>query len=172
MKRALLMAAFIASVSAQAMPLGLRTAMWGVARSRQSAVPMFALDTADGRTVAVPKAWIRDFLHLPEDWIEMYPESVAESLVAPAQNGRTVWVCYILGIDPEDPEDDLKITDFKMEDGRPVIALNHTADGSGNSFGSRVKTLGKAELADEEWLEVPAEGDSSLKFFTVEVEMP
>ena len=91
-----------------------------------------------------------------------------------AANGcRTVGECYALGIDPEDPNDDLKITDFKMEDGKPVITLNHTEDGSGNSFMPRVKTLGKATLSDEEeWREVPEEGDETMRFFKVDVEMP
>ena len=91
-----------------------------------------------------------------------------------AANGcRTVGECYELGIDPEDPDDNLKIADFEMKDGKPVITLNHTEDGSGNSFLPRVKTLGKATLSDaEEWREVPEEGDETMRFFKVEVEMP
>ena len=80
--------------------------------------------------------------------------------------------CYELGINPEDPEDDLKIASFEMKDGKPVITLNHTEDGSGNSFLSRVKTLGKADLSDEEWHEVPEEGNSEYRFFTISVDAP
>jgi hypothetical protein len=36
----------------------------------------------------------------------------------------------------------------------------------------RVKTLGKVNLSDAEWREVPEEGDPSLRFFKVGVEMP
>ena len=90
-----------------------------------------------------------------------------------AANGcRTVGECYELGIDPEDPNDDLKIAEFKMKDGKPEITLNHTKDGSGNSFEDRVKILGKAELTDAEWQEVPPEGNPAHRFFTVGVEMP
>ena len=92
-----------------------------------------------------------------------------------AANGcRTVGECYALGINPEDPNDDLKIADFKMEGGKPVITLNHTEDGSGNSFLPRVKTLGKADLSDatEEWRVVPEEGDQTMRFFKIDVEMP
>jgi len=91
-----------------------------------------------------------------------------------AANGcRTVGECYALGIDPEDPDDDFKITDFKVEDGKPVITLNHTTDGSGNSFEPRIKTLGKAELSDaEEWREVPEKGDADMRFFKVTVDLP
>ena len=90
-----------------------------------------------------------------------------------AANGcRTVGECYALGIDPEDPNDDLKIAEFKMKDGKPEITLNHTKDGSGNSFEARVKVLGKAELTDAEWQEVPPEGNPAHRFFKVGVEMP
>jgi hypothetical protein len=95
----------------------------------------------------------------------------AEKAIA-ANGCRTVGECYALGINPEDPNDDLKISHFEMKDGKPVITLNHTEDGSGNSFVPRVKTLGKANLSDAEWREVPEEGDPSLRFFKVEVEMP
>jgi hypothetical protein len=115
-------------------------------------------------------------------WSTAYPSvyaasngDIATAAAMPAANGcRTVGECYALGIDPEDPNDDLKITDFEMKDGKPVITLNHTEDGSGSSFLPRVKTLGKANLADstEEWREVPEGGDPSMRFFKVEVEMP
>ncbi len=112
----------------------------------------------------------------------LFPDLVAASggdivtaAKMPAANGcRTVGECYALGINPEDPNDDLKIAEFKMENGKPVIKLNHTEDGSGNSFADRVKTLGKEKLADptEEWREVPDDGDPTMRFFTVGVEIP
>ena len=99
---------------------------------------------------------------------------VAAETMSAANGCRTVGECYALGIDPEDPNDDLKIIDFKMEDGKPVIKLNHTEDGSGNSFADRVKTLGKENLSDsaEQWREVPKDGDPSMRFFKAAVEMP
>ncbi len=127
-------------------------------------------------------------IHLYAHWTDMTPSWISQFLSVftassgdiataasmTAANGcRTVGECYSLGIDPEDPDDDLKIVDFKMADGKPVITLNHTEDGSGNSFLPRVKTLGKATLSDaEEWREVPEEGDETMRFFKVEVEMP
>ena len=92
-----------------------------------------------------------------------------------AANGCwTVGDCYAPSINPEDPDDDLNITDFEMKDGKPVITLNHTTDGSGNSFESRVKSVGKADLSDstEDWREVPEGGDPAMRFFKVKVEMP
>ena len=98
---------------------------------------------------------------------------IATAAAMTAANGcRTVGECYALGIDPEDPDDDFKVTHFEMKDGKPVITLNHTEDGSGNSFLPRVKTLGKADLSDAEWREVPEDGDDTMRFFKVEVEMP
>ena len=98
---------------------------------------------------------------------------IATAAAMTAANGcRTVGECYALGIDPEDPDDDFKVTHFEMKDGKPVITLNHTEDGSGNSFLPRVKTLGKADLLDAEWREVPEDGDDTMRFFKVEVEMP
>ena len=151
------------------------------------------LEFKSGATISGDKVhWILPFEHtfyayaqwtnMADYWMYLFPDLVAASggdIVTAAKmtaaNGcRTVGECYALGIDPEDPDDDLKIADFKMENGKPVITLNHTEDGSGNSFESRIKTLGKANLADptEEWREVPEEGDETMRFFKVEVEMP
>ena len=98
---------------------------------------------------------------------------IATAAAMTAANGcRTVGECYALGIDPEDPNDDLKITDFKIEDGKPVITLNHTKDGLGNSFESRIKTLGKANLTDADWVDVTDKDQSAYRFFKVKVDMP
>ena len=117
------------------------------------------------------------------DYLNQYPPiavascgDIATAAAMTAANGtRTVGECYACGINPNDPNDDLKITHFEIgKDGKPVITLNHTEDGSGNSFMPRVKTLGKADLSDaaEGWREVPEEGDETMRFFKVEVEMP
>ena len=89
-----------------------------------------------------------------------------------AANGcRTVGDCYTLGINPEDPDDDFRITSFRMEGAKPVVTVNHTEDGSGESLLPRMKTLGKSELSGE-WEEVPEEGNPDHRFFTVTVEAP
>ena len=117
---------------------------------------------------------------MTQEWLDGHSQiasasngDIATAAAMSAANGcRTVGECYALGINPEDPNDDLKIADFKMEGGKPVITLNHTEDGSGNSFEDRVKILGKAELTDAEWQEVPPEGNPAHRFFKVGVEMP
>lgn len=98
---------------------------------------------------------------------------IATAAAMPAANGRrTVGECFACGIDPEDPDDDLKIVKFEMQGAKPEITLNHTKDGAGNSFEDRVKILGKENISDLEWQDVPPEGDPKLHFFTVDVEMP
>lgn len=117
---------------------------------------------------------------MTQNWLEGYQTistasngDIARAAAITAANGcRTVGECYALGINPEDPNDDLKITDFKMEDGKPVIKLNHTEDGSGNSFADSVRTLGKEKLTDAEWQEVPENGNPDFRFFTIGVDMP
>ena len=119
-------------------------------------------------------------IKMTSTWLSWFPSffsasdgDVTTAASMTAANGcRTLDECYELGIDPEDPNDDLKIAEFKMKDGKPEITLNHTKDGSGNSFEDRVKILGKAELTDAEWQEVPPEGNPAHRFFKVGVEMP
>ena len=77
----------------------------------------------------------------------------------------------MLGVDPTKAGDDFKITRFWMENGEPKFEFSHSVDGSGNSFVPRIKPLGKEKLSDS-WQEVPSGGNSSFRFFTVEVELP
>ncbi|MBQ5531293.1 MAG: DUF1566 domain-containing protein, partial [Kiritimatiellae bacterium] len=117
--------------------------------------------------VPVPYAWLRNCDAGMADEYEAY-ESAA---FATAANGRKMWVCYLLGLDPSDPLDDFRITRFWMEGCVPKFEFNHTTDGSGNSFLQYVNLLGKAKLSDF-WRHVPEEGNPSFRFFEVEVVPP
>ena len=115
---------------------------------------------------------------VPYEWLlEKWPDAVDEyeayetAAKATAANGRKVWECYALGLDPADPSDDFRITRFWMENGEPKFEFNHTTDGSGNSFLPYVKPLGKAQLSHKWWY-VPEGGNPSFRFFTVEVVPP
>ena len=89
-----------------------------------------------------------------------------------AANGRlSVADCFEVGVDPDDPDDDLRITAFWMEGDKPVITVNHTEDSDGNPLQPRLKTLGKAKLSDG-WERVPDEGSPVFRFFTVMLERP
>lgn len=116
---------------------------------------------------------------MTQDWLDRHQTiatasngDIATAAAMTAANGcRTVGECYALGIDPEDPNDDLRITAFRKEDGQPVITVNHTADGSGNSFANRIRTLGKKSLADAEWVDITDMDQSEYRFFKVAVEL-
>ena len=95
----------------------------------------------------------------------------AAALQRTAANGRKVWECFMLGVDPTKADDDFRITRFWMENGEPKFEFSHSADGSGNSFMPRIKPLGKENLYDS-WQEVPPGGNPTFRFFTVEVELP
>ena len=124
--------------------------------------------TIGGKEVAVPEAWINSHSEL----IEALGGDAASALNATAANGRrSVAECYVLGIDPEDPDDDFKITSFEIVNGEPVFTVSHTEDGSGVSFEPRIRKLGKTNLGDQ-WQEVPEGGDPSFRFFTVTVDLP
>ena len=121
---------------------------------------------------------------LPPEWLQCHHATydlsggdVAVASAMTAANGcRTVGECYACGIDPEDPNDDLKIVGFTIENGKPVITLNHTKDGSGESFAHRIRTLGSKSLdASVEWDDITdiANPDADgYHFFKVKVEMP
>ena len=117
--------------------------------------------------VKVPYEWLLANWPDAVDEYEAY-ESAAK---ATAANGRKVWECYVLGLDPTDPSDDFRITRFWMDGYMPKFEFNHTTDGSGNSFLPYVKPLGKAQLSDK-WRHVPEGGNPAFRFFTVEVVPP
>ena len=115
---------------------------------------------------------------VPYEWIGGYPALLAgqsgdyeAAANAVAANGRPVWACYVIGVNPTDPLDDFRITRFWMDGYMPMFEFSHATDGSGNSFLPYVNRLGKARLEDE-WRRVPDGGDSAFRFFTVEVVPP
>ncbi len=118
------------------------------------------------------------------DWAMCYPSvltisggDIATAVSMTAANGcRTVGECYALGINPEDPNDDLRISQFEMQEGKPQLMLNHTADGSGKSFLPDVRILGTTALGESsQWDDVTdiANPDASgYRFFKATVELP
>lgn len=130
---------------------------------------MVAGRTPSQERISNQSTWLKQFTGL----FTASSGDIAKVAAMTAANGRmTVSDCFDCGVNPEDPDDDFKITHFEMKDGKPIIEMNHTKDGSGNSFEDRVKILGKAELTDTEWQEVPPEGNPEHRFFKVGVEMP
>ena len=117
-----------------------------------------AVDTGKGRTVTVPGTWLG--------------KRTMRAATDVAANGRRVWECYLLGLDPEEADDDFRIASFEVVDGVPAFTFSHTRDGSGVSFEPRIRILGKARLDDAAWTEMPEGGDPALRFFKAEVALP
>ena len=127
-----------------------------------------AVTTVGGAPVSVPGAWMLSHYEAAE-----VADGGANGVLSrTAANGRrSVAECYLLSVDPEEPDDDFKITRFWMDGGRPMFELSHMRDGSGVSFEPRIRKLGKAVLGNA-WQEVPSGGNPAFRFFTVEVMLP
>lgn len=117
-----------------------------------------AVDVGKGKTVTVPGTWLG--------------KRTMRAATDVAANGRKVWECYLLGLDPEEADDDFRIASFEVVDGVPAFTFSHTRDGSGVSFEPRIRILGKARLDDAAWTEMPEGGDPALRFFKAEVALP
>lgn len=115
----------------------------------------------------VPYAWL---LANDPGVVDEY-ESYEASADSTAANGRKVWECYVLGVDPSDAMDDFRITAFHMDGALPILEYSHTTDGDGNSFLHRIRPYGRATLNDE-WQPVPSAGDSMFRFFKAVVDLP
>ena len=91
-----------------------------------------------------------------------------------AANGRKVWECYVLGLDPEVATDDFRIVSFPMKaDGTPDLK-NITVvppQRQWNVPGARVVLKGATTLAGP-WRTVTDEDNASMRFFMVTVELP
>ena len=99
------------------------------------------------------------------------------ALAATAANGRKVWECYALGLDPEDNSatNDFKIVSFPLKaDGTPDIEhiVFDPPQARWNVSGARAVIKGAANLNDADWLEVTEQNKASFRFFKVEVVLP
>ena len=105
--------------------------------------------------------------------------------MATAANGRKVWECYVVGLDPQDETCDFRIASFPMKaDGTPDFA-NIAVDppkSQWNVPGARAVVKG-AESQEGPWEDVPEGGSPgrlappltarpTMRFFKVVVELP
>ncbi|MBQ9431684.1 MAG: hypothetical protein IJU44_09055 [Kiritimatiellae bacterium] len=145
-------------------------AVSGAPLARQSgAVGVVTYDPSETQTTPVP---------VPYAWLDGYPELLAGqsgdyevAANATAANGRKVWACYVVGLDPSDPLDNFRITRFWMDGYMPMFVVSPTTNGSGRSILPYVRPLGKAELTGA-WLHVPDGGSPAFRFFAAEVVPP
>ena len=126
--------------------------------------------TGDGKTVSVPRAWIVGRTALVAAADGNAEEAVRNGMAA---NGRKVWECYVLGLDPQ-KLDDFRITTFPMKaDGTPDLANLEfePTQGKWNVPGARPVVKGAATL-DGAWQTVTEENKAGFRFFKVVVELP
>ena len=122
--------------------------------------------------VPVPYAWLT--AHDPDvvDEYEAYEASAKKTAV----NGRKVWECYVVGLDPQEM-DEFKISAFPMKaDGTPDLdGLTFDPPKSQwNVPGARAVVYGAATLGGE-WKAVEgatATEKAAMRFFKVVVELP
>ena len=91
-----------------------------------------------------------------------------------AANGRKVWECYVLGLDPE-KTNDFRITSFPMNaDGTPDLAnvVFDPPQWNWNSPDAQPVLKGAASLDGGEWQTVTDENKAMFRFFKVVVELP
>ena len=98
------------------------------------------------------------------------------ALQSTAANGRKVWGCYVLGLDPEVGTKDFKITSFPMKaDGTPDLENLAIAppQSKWNVDGAQPVIKGKRTLEGAgEWQTVTEENKADIRFFKVEVVVP
>ncbi len=120
--------------------------------------------------VPVSYAWLD--AHVPG--VAHEAEAYETAAKAMAANGRPVWACYALGLDPQDATSDFRIASFPMKaDGTPDLEnleFEPTQD-RWNVSGARPVIKGAAALGGE-WQTVTDENKAGLRFFKVVVELP
>ena len=79
----------------------------------------YDLPVTQTTVVPVPHAWLD--AHVPG--VAHEPEAYEAAALATAANGRKVWECYVLGLDPQVATSDFRIASFPMKaDGTPDFA--------------------------------------------------
>ena len=119
-----------------------------------------AVDVGGGKSVTVPGTWLA--------------EKTTRAVTAVAANGRKVWECYVVGLDPGDATNDFRIVSFPIKaDGTPDLTniVFEPERGRWNVPDAQVVVKGAATL-DGPWDDVPSGGNSTFRFFKVVVELP
>ena len=133
------------------------------------------VDVGGGKSVTVPGNWLTNITGR----IEAAGGDVAAALQATAANGRKVWECYVLGLDPEVATNDFRIVSFPMKaDGTPDLA-NIVFEPTQVQWNvpATWKVKGAATL-EGPWEDVSVGGGlgeaalPAMRFFKVEVVLP
>ncbi|MBP5410861.1 MAG: leucine-rich repeat protein, partial [Lachnospiraceae bacterium] len=120
------------------------------------------VDAGGGKSVTVPGTWLN--------------ENTTRTATDTAANGRKVWECYVLGLDPEDNSatNDFKITSFPLKaDGTPDIEhIVFDPPQARWNVPATYKVKGAANLDDVDWPEVTEGNKANFRFFKVELVLP
>ena len=120
------------------------------------------VEVGSGKSVTVPGTWLS--------------EKTTRASTDDAANGRKVWECYVLGLNPEDNSatNDFRITSFPMlPNGLPDtehIAFDPPQTRWNVPATYRVK--GAVNLDDVDWPEVTEGNKANFRFFKVELVLP
>ena len=122
--------------------------------------------------VPVPYVWLAAN---NKDIVDEY-ESYEAAAKLTGANGHKVWESYVIGADPNDKNDSLRITAFPMKaDGTPDlenIAFS-PAQSKWNVEGAKPVIKGRATLeGSDEWQTVTDGNKADMRFFRVEVALP
>ena len=153
--------------AAAAMPIGLRMVFWN---SHSEGAADIVVDAGGGKTVSVPRTWIKGHPALVAAAGGDAEEAVRNGTAA---NGRKVWECYVLRLDPQVATNDFRIASFSMKaDGTPNLAgiVLEPPQAQWN-VPATYKVKGAATLAGP-WGDVTAGGNPAYRFFKVVVELP
>ena len=120
----------------------------------------------------MPYVWLRQYVPGVADNYDAYEMAANAS----AANGRKVWECYAVGLDPANAEADFRITSFTMKaDGTPDLDAIEISPSQSrwNVEGATLRKMGKATLEGTgEWQPVTEENKAGMRFFKVEVVVP
>ena len=154
------------SASASAAMLARQSGAFGI-------VTYDPLPVTETQTTPVPVLYAWLDAHVPG--VAHESEAYEAAAMATAANGRKVWECYVVGLDPQ-TMDEFKISAFPMKtDGTPDLA-NIAVDppkSQWNVPGARAVVKGAATL-DGEWKAVEgatAAEKAAMRFFMVVVEV-
>ena len=120
------------------------------------------VDAGGGKSVTVPGTWLSG--------------RTQRAATEDAANGRKVWECYVLGLNPEDNSatNDFKITSFPMKaDGTPDIEhIVFDPPQAKWNVPATYKVKGAANLNDTDWPEVTEGNKVNFRFFKIELVLP
>ena len=130
------------------------------------------VETEDGKMVMVSGTWLDGY----DTLLAAHYGDKAACANSTAANGRKVWECYALGLNPEDNSttNDFKITSFPMKaDGTPDLEniVFEPPEARWNVEGARPVVKGTESLGGE-WQTVTEENKAEFRFFKVEVVLP